>query len=84
MIFLSSLITEEIAPRPLSDDYWLICPLLSKIKPKDVVQDCHNLELVQATFYVMVVNGALELGVLANIIACIIKDVLLDLYWCPF
>ena len=50
---------------------------------EEATRDFCTTELVQATFYVMVVNDALELGVPSQVVTRTLKDTLVDLTGIP-
>lgn len=53
-------------PLPLPKDYRDLCPYFLLENAEYVARDFQILELVQAVFYVMVINKALDLGILTR------------------
>ncbi|KAJ8436697.1 hypothetical protein Cgig2_027218 [Carnegiea gigantea] len=50
-------------PRPLPEDFHILCPRFSLFEAKGAVAGFELPEIVQATFYAMLLNEAVELGV---------------------
>lgn len=69
----------SLAPRPLPADYYLICSDYVKKDVEEVIQDVKIPEIVQATFYTIAVNDAIELCVLPRNVAKALRDALKDL-----
>ncbi|KAJ8431622.1 hypothetical protein Cgig2_029030 [Carnegiea gigantea] len=61
-----------------------ICPDFVKEDAKNVGRDFHILEIVQVMFYAMIVNEAIELNDLPQIVAGTLKDSLVNLNWYSF
>jgi len=71
-------------PLPLLDDYCDLCPNFVLADAKEAARDFCIPELVQVTFYVMVVNEALELGVLSGGTVVLLKSALTGLWQSSF
>ncbi|KAJ8421399.1 hypothetical protein Cgig2_029446 [Carnegiea gigantea] len=72
------------SPRLLPEDHQSLHPDFVKKDTKDAARDFQILELVQATFYGMVVKAALELGMTTRNMALALKDALMNLSWYSF
>ncbi|KAJ8426990.1 hypothetical protein Cgig2_033848 [Carnegiea gigantea] len=62
-------------PLPLLSDYKDLCPYFNLTVAEEAAQDFDLLEMTQAIFYAMVVNEALELGVVSKDLAEHLKSV---------
>ncbi|KAJ8432678.1 hypothetical protein Cgig2_034004 [Carnegiea gigantea] len=71
-------------PQPLPDSYHDWCPYFILPDAEEAARDFRIAELVQATFYVMVFNEALELGVLSRGMAAVLKSALMGQRWFIF
>ncbi|KAJ8431006.1 hypothetical protein Cgig2_025688 [Carnegiea gigantea] len=56
-------------PRPFPEDYHVLCPCFSLPGAKGVAADFELPEMVQATFYAMLLNEVVELGVVHGFMA---------------
>ena len=56
-------------PRPLPDDYQDLYPCFSLLEAERAVLDFELPEMVQATFYAMLLNDAVELGIVSGFLA---------------
>ncbi|KAJ8422375.1 hypothetical protein Cgig2_006445 [Carnegiea gigantea] len=78
------------SPRPLLYDYdklcpgFELCPHITLSDAEEAVCDFELLEMVHATFYAMVLNGAMELDVVSRFLASDLKATLEGLRWTPF
>ena len=66
-------------PHSLPENYHDLCIDFILANIEDAAHDFYIPELVQATFYAMVVNEALELGVLIKGIPAVLKSTLTGL-----
>ena len=66
-------------PRPLPEDFSGLCPGFSLSEGEIVVAELGLPEMVQATFYAMLLNDAVELGAAHEFIGNEMKSVLMDL-----
>ena len=57
------------SPRPLPENYHKLCPHFNLLVAEEAAQDFRIPEMIQAVFYAMVVNKAIELGVLSSDLA---------------
>ncbi|KAJ8429990.1 hypothetical protein Cgig2_033915 [Carnegiea gigantea] len=71
-------------PRPLSEDYHVLCPRFSLPEAEGAAADFELPEMVQATFYAMLLNEAIELGVVHGFIAEGLRSALVGLRWSSF
>ncbi|KAJ8439996.1 hypothetical protein Cgig2_022678 [Carnegiea gigantea] len=71
-------------PRPLPKDHWDLCPSFTLTDAKETTCDFDIPEIVQATFYAMVVNNAVELFVVSTDMARALKSTLKGLRWTTF
>ncbi|KAJ8442957.1 hypothetical protein Cgig2_019530 [Carnegiea gigantea] len=71
-------------PHPLPEDYRVLRPHFSLPKAERAVADFELLEMVQATFYAMLLNEAIELGVMRGFMADCLKSLLVGLRWTCF
>ncbi|KAJ8428867.1 hypothetical protein Cgig2_010809 [Carnegiea gigantea] len=71
-------------PHPLSKDCHILCPHFSLSKAKGAATDFELPEMVQATFYAMLVNVAVELGVVGGFMAEGLKSPFVGLRWSSF
>ncbi|KAJ8421918.1 hypothetical protein Cgig2_021607 [Carnegiea gigantea] len=76
--------TASHPPRPLLKDYRDLCLGLTLSDAEEVACDFDIPEIVQATFYVMVVNEAMELFVVSKDMAGALKSTLKGLRWIAF
>ncbi|KAJ8423208.1 hypothetical protein Cgig2_006761 [Carnegiea gigantea] len=67
-----------------SAHYHVLCPRFSLPKAEGVTTDFELLEMVQATFYAMLLNEAVELGVVHGFMAEGLRSALLCLRWSSF
>jgi len=65
-------------PHPLPEDYCNLCPRFSLPKAERAAA------MVQATFYVMLLNDAIKLGIVRGFIANDLKSTLVGLRWTCF
>jgi len=70
--------------RFLSLDFHVICPSFDRRDAEDVAQRLEVPKIMQVTFYAMVMNDALELGILHDAVARILKIVVVDPNWFSF
>ncbi|KAJ8432238.1 hypothetical protein Cgig2_007639 [Carnegiea gigantea] len=56
-------------PHPLLEDYYVLCPHFSLTEAEGAVADFELPEMVQVTFYAMLLNEAVELGVVCGFMA---------------
>ncbi|KAJ8420765.1 hypothetical protein Cgig2_030941 [Carnegiea gigantea] len=70
--------------RPLLENFHALCPRFSLPKAKGVATDFELPEMVQATFYAMLWNEAVELGVASGFMAEGLKSALVGLRWSSF
>ncbi|KAJ8445701.1 hypothetical protein Cgig2_026028 [Carnegiea gigantea] len=63
-------------PTPLPKDYLSLCPDFDRATAEEVAQGANIPEIVQATFYSMVVNVVVEHNVICNFSASIIMGML--------
>ncbi|KAJ8422898.1 hypothetical protein Cgig2_026419 [Carnegiea gigantea] len=63
-------------PCPLPDDYWDLCPHFTLSDAKRAVHDFELPEMVQATFYAMLLNDVVELGKVSSLLAVDLKLIL--------
>jgi len=66
-------------PRPLPKDYHVLCPCFSLPEAEGSATDFELPEMVQATFYAMLLNDAVELGVVYGFMAEGLKSSLVGL-----
>ncbi|KAJ8422873.1 hypothetical protein Cgig2_013746 [Carnegiea gigantea] len=71
-------------PCPLPDDYQDLCPRFLLPKAERAVLDFELPEMVQATFYAMLLNDAIELGIVSDFLADNLKSTLERLRWTSF
>ncbi|KAJ8420761.1 hypothetical protein Cgig2_030937 [Carnegiea gigantea] len=71
-------------PRPLLEDYCDLCSRFSLPEAKRAAADFELPEMVQATFHAMLLNDAVELGVVRGFIADDLKSTLVGLRWTCF
>jgi len=71
-------------PRLLLEDYQDLCSDFVRREAEESACDFQIPKLIQAIFYAMVVNDALELGILTRNMAQVLKIALTDLYWYSF
>jgi len=70
--------------RPLLKDFHALCPRFSLPEAEGAAADFELPEMVQATFYAMLLNEAVELGVVHGFIAEGLKSALAGLRWSSF
>ncbi|KAJ8424442.1 hypothetical protein Cgig2_003900 [Carnegiea gigantea] len=71
-------------PHPLLEDYRDLCPSFTLLDAKEVARDFNIPEIVEATFYTMVVNDVVELSVVSRDVAGDLKSTLKGLRWTTF
>ncbi|KAJ8451470.1 LOW QUALITY PROTEIN: hypothetical protein Cgig2_017861 [Carnegiea gigantea] len=71
-------------PRPLPDDYRDLCPGFTLSDAERTTLDFELPEMVQATFYAMLLNNAVELGIVSGTMAVDLKLTLEGLRWACF
>ncbi|KAJ8421484.1 hypothetical protein Cgig2_014962 [Carnegiea gigantea] len=70
--------------RPLPEDYRELCPCFTLSEAEEAAHDFNLPEMVQATFYAMLLNDAMELGIASGFIDVDLKVSLEGLRWTPF
>ncbi|KAJ8421605.1 hypothetical protein Cgig2_025734 [Carnegiea gigantea] len=71
-------------PRPLPEDFHALCPRFSLSEAEGAAADFELPEIVQATFYTIMLNKAVELGVAHDLTAESMKSSLVGLRWSTF
>jgi len=71
-------------PRPLPEDYHVLCPRFSLHKTEGAAADFELPEMVQVTFYAMLLNEAVELHVVHDFMAKGLRLALVGLRWSSF
>ncbi|KAJ8419891.1 hypothetical protein Cgig2_017701 [Carnegiea gigantea] len=71
-------------PHPLTEDFHVLCPRFSLSEAEGAAADFKLSEIVQATFYAMLLNEAIELGVAHDFAAESMKSSLIGLRWSTF
>ncbi|KAJ8423386.1 hypothetical protein Cgig2_000556 [Carnegiea gigantea] len=71
-------------PHPLPEDYHILCLRFLLPKAERAAVDFELPEIVQATFYAMLLNEAVELGVVLGFMAKSLKSFLVGLSWSCF
>lgn len=71
-------------PRPLPENFSGLCPDFSLLEAELAVAEFGIPELVQATFYAMLLNDAVEFGTAHEFTGDEMKSVLMDLKWSSF
>ncbi|KAJ8436689.1 hypothetical protein Cgig2_025519 [Carnegiea gigantea] len=71
-------------PRPLPENYQDFCPGFTLIVVDEAAYDFGIPKIIQATFYAMVVNDTVELGVISKDMDEALKSTLKDLWWIIF
>ena len=71
-------------PHPLPDDYQYLWPHFSLPEAERTVVDFELPEMVQVTFYTMLLNDAAELGIVSSFLASDLRLTLEGLKWTPF
>ncbi|KAJ8421186.1 hypothetical protein Cgig2_011314 [Carnegiea gigantea] len=71
-------------PHPLPEDFQVLCPHFSLSDAEGVAADFELPEIVQATFYAMLLNEAVDLGVAHNFTTESVKSSLIGLRWSTF
>ncbi|KAJ8430517.1 LOW QUALITY PROTEIN: hypothetical protein Cgig2_012916 [Carnegiea gigantea] len=66
-------------PCPLPEDFHALCPRFSMLEAKGTAADFELPEMVQATFYAMLLNKAVELGAVRGFMAECLKSALVGL-----
>ncbi|KAJ8447165.1 hypothetical protein Cgig2_022894 [Carnegiea gigantea] len=61
------------SPPPLSDDYEDLCPRFTRSDAKRAALDFELPEMVQATFYAMLLNDVIELGIVSGFLTIDLK-----------
>ncbi|KAJ8426194.1 hypothetical protein Cgig2_008911 [Carnegiea gigantea] len=69
---------------PLPEDFDVLCPYFSLAEAEAAAADSGLPEIVQATFYAMLLNNMLELGAVDEYTAKKIRSILVDLGWSAF
>ena len=71
-------------PRPLPENFPGLCPDFSLSEAEQAAAELGLPELVQATFYAMLLNDAVEFGAAHEFTGDEMKSVLMDLKWSSF
>ncbi|KAJ8429562.1 LOW QUALITY PROTEIN: hypothetical protein Cgig2_010275 [Carnegiea gigantea] len=71
-------------PCPLPEDFNGLCPCFSLAEARAAAAELELPEIVQATFYTMLLNEMLELGVVHEYMAGRMRSLLVDLRWSTF
>ena len=71
-------------PRPLPEDFHALCPRFSLPEAEGTAADFELPEMVQAIFYAMLLNEAIELSVVRGFIVEGLKSALMGLRWSSF
>ena len=71
-------------PCPLPKDFHTLCPHFSLPKAEGVTVEFELPEMVQTTFYAMLLNEAVKLGVMHDFMAEGLKSALVGLRWSSF
>ncbi|KAJ8419880.1 hypothetical protein Cgig2_000617 [Carnegiea gigantea] len=71
-------------PRPLPEDFDVLCPYFSLAEAEAAAAESGLPEIVQATFYAMLLSDMLELGAVHKYTAEKMRSVLVDLGWSAF
>jgi len=71
-------------PCPIPEDYRELYPCFTQSKAKEVARDFEHPEMVQATFYAMLLNGNVELGIMSGFVATNLKASIEGLRWSLF
>ncbi|KAJ8423391.1 LOW QUALITY PROTEIN: hypothetical protein Cgig2_003776 [Carnegiea gigantea] len=71
-------------PRPLPEDYQDICPRFTSSDAEEEMRDFELPEMMQATFYAMLPNDAVEQGIVNRFMAVDLKVTLEGLRWTSF
>ena len=71
-------------PRPLLEDYWDLCPSITLPDAEEAGCDFNIPEIVQATFYAIVVNNTVELSVVSRDVVRDLNMTLKGLWWTTF
>ncbi|KAJ8429885.1 hypothetical protein Cgig2_014165 [Carnegiea gigantea] len=72
------------SPHPLLKDYYILWPCFSLLEAEGAVVGFELLEMVQVTFYAMLLNEAVEFGVVRCFMAEGVKSALVGLRWSSF
>ena len=71
-------------PRALPEDNYFLFPCFSLLEAEGVAPDFELPEMVQATFYALLLNEAVELGVVHGFMAEGLSSALVGLRWSSF
>ena len=71
-------------PRPLPEGFFGLCPGFSLSEAEIAAAELGLPEMVQATFYTMLLNDTVELGATHEFTGDGMKSVLMDLRWSSF
>jgi len=71
-------------PRPLLEDFRGLCPCFTLCEVEEAERDFKLLEMVQATFYTMLLNDAVKLDILSEFMVADLKATLEVLRWTYF
>ncbi|KAJ8424979.1 hypothetical protein Cgig2_031928 [Carnegiea gigantea] len=71
-------------PRPLPEDSHVLCPRFSLVEAENAATEFELPEMVQVTFYAMLLNEAVELGMTHEYTAESMKSSLAGLRWSTF
>ena len=71
-------------PRPLPENFPGLCPDFSLLEAEQAAAELGLPELVQATFYAMLLNDAIEFSAAHEFTGDEMKSVLMDLKWSSF
>ncbi|KAJ8444450.1 hypothetical protein Cgig2_005972 [Carnegiea gigantea] len=71
-------------PRPLPEDFHVLCPCFSLDEAEGAAAEFELPKIVQATFYAMLLNEAVKLGVAHEYMADSMKSSLVGLRWPTF
>ena len=70
--------------RPLPEDFHALCPRFSLPEAEAAVANFELPKMVQATFYAVLLNEAVELGMASSFMAEGLKSALVGLRWSSF
>jgi len=59
--------------RPLKEDYWDLCPYFILFKAEEAARDFKIPKMVQATFYAILLNNAVGLGIVSRFLVANLK-----------
>ena len=71
-------------PRPLLQDFQDLCPSFTLPDADEAARDFNIPKIIQATFYAMVVNDAVDLSIVSRDIAGDLRSTLRGLRWTSF